>query len=235
MAIAKERDANTAFKEFLPRVRALIESYDGARVIELGGGRSPSFRLDQLPSSIISYTLNDISAEELALAPDGYAKAQFDVSGDVSQFAGQFDVVFSRTLIEHVRDGEAMHRNILSLLRPGGVAFHMAPTLFAPPFVINRLLPDKLSRKILYSFFPHKRSNEPKFPAYYSWCFGNRTKMERMFRRVGFREAEISTFYGHDYFDQIPIVRELDRAFSTLAARKDWSTYGSYAHLLVRK
>ncbi len=235
MPIAEHKQGIAAFKTYLPRLRELVRAFDSPRILELGGGRKPSFTLDGLPGNVKSYTVNDISAEELALTAPEYEKAQFDVTGDVGDFAGQFDVVFSRTLMEHVRDGEAMHRNVLKLLRPGGVAFHMGPTLYAAPFVINKLLPETLSRKVLLSFFPNRRTEYPKFPAYYSWCFGNRQKMEAMLRRAGYRDVEITNFYGHNYFDKIPVVRELEGAFSALAASKEWSTFGSFVHIVARK
>ena len=188
-----------------------------------------------MPHNVRSYTVNDISADELALTPPEYDKALFDVTGDIGEFAGQFDVVFSRTLMEHVRDGQAAHRNVLALLKPGGVAFHLAPTLYAAPFVLNRLLPEALSRAALHTFFPHRRSAKPKFPAYYSWCFGNRAKMSGMLRNIGYRDFEIINFYGHNYFKKIPVVRAVDRAFSSLAERKDWSSFGSFVHMIARK
>jgi SAM-dependent methyltransferase len=235
MTIAKERNFEAAFEGYLDLLNELVASYPQARIIELGGGRTPSFKLSELPDTIESYTVNDISAEELALAAPEYDKARFDVTGDVSQFAGQFDVVFSRTLIEHVKDGRKMHENILKLLRPGGVALHMAPTLYSPPFVLNKLIPEQLSREILFKFFPDRRTDEPKFPAHYSWCFGNRGKMERMLRAVGYSDVDIRTFYGHDYFRALPGLREVDNAFSALAAKNDWSSFGSYAHIVAYK
>jgi SAM-dependent methyltransferase len=235
MVIAHERQGATARSSYLPTLMRLISSYEAPRILELGGGRTPSFQPDELAPNIASYTVNDISAEELALTGPDYQTALFDVTGDVSRFAGQFDVVFSRTLIEHVRDGRKMHRNVLALLRPGGVAFHLAPTLYSPAFVINKLLPESVSRSVLTAFFPHRRSEKPKFPAFYDWCLGNRSKMERMLRDVGYGEVELRNFYGTNYFRKIPCLREIDDAFTRLAAARDWSTFGSFIHIIARK
>ena len=235
MRVPHERSGLAAKQNYLPRLQQLIASYEAPRILELGGGRNPSFRFDELPANIAAYTVNDISEEELGLIGPDYEKAQFDVTGDVTGFEGQYDIVFSRTLMEHVRDGVTMHRNVLSLLRPGGVAFHMGPTLYSPAFVINKLLPDTISRRILFAFFPARRTDRPKFPAYYSWCFGNGSRMRRMLRRVGYRAVEIDTFYGTNYFHKIPIVRDLDRAFQGLAAKRNWSTFGSYIQIVARK
>ncbi|QIG79554.1 class I SAM-dependent methyltransferase [Stakelama tenebrarum] len=231
MPIPYEQSYRAAFGEYAGTLRQLVSQYPDARVLELGGGRKPSFALNEMPDNIASYTVNDISADELAMAGEEYDKACFDVIGDVSGFEGQFDVIFSRTLIEHVRDGVMMHRNIHRLLKPGGVAFHMAPTLYSPPFVVNKLLPETLSEKILYALTPHRQQKKSKFPAYYSWCLGNRDKMTRMLTAAGFSKVNIRTFYGHGYFDKVPIARELDNAVSMLAAKRDWSPLGSYAHI----
>lgn len=235
MPIPDHLHGRSAKLGYLPKLRQLVASYEAPRILELGGGRNPSFSLDQLPSNIASYTVNDISADELALTGPEYEKALFDVAGDVSRFEGQFDIVFSRTLMEHVPDGQAMHRNVLSLLKPGGVAFHMGPTLYAPAFVLNKLLPEGISRSILFAFFPSRRSERPKFPAYYSWCFGNSSKMRQMLNRIGYRAIEVKTFYGTHYFKKVPIIREIDGAFQSLAARRNWSTFGSYIHIIAKK
>lgn len=233
MNIAAEKFFPAAFDEYLETLQGLVAKYPHAKILELGGGRQPSFALSQMPSNISSYTVNDIDPAELALTSDDYDKACFDVTGDVSEFAGQFDVVFSRTLIEHVKDGRKMHRNVLSLLKPGGVAFHMAPTLYAPPFVVNKLLPEQLSQQVLYALFPNRGEEKSKFPAYYSWCFGNRNKMKRMLDETGYSETHIRTFYGHGYFEKVPVIRAIDSAFSAMFAKNDWSTFGSYAHIIA--
>jgi len=216
MPAVKQHGGGPAFSSYLPRLGNLIQQYNSPRILELGGERKPSFTLAQLPHNVSSYTVNDISAEELTLTPSEYDKALFDVNGDVGEFAGQFEVVFSRTLMEHVRDGQAAHRNVVSLLKPGGVAFHMAPTLHAAPFVLNRLLRAAVSPTARHSLFPHQRSEKPKFPAYYSWCYGNREKMIGMLRKIGYQDFEIINFYGLNYFKKIPIVRSVDRAFRHL-------------------
>jgi SAM-dependent methyltransferase len=235
MVIAEERQGAKARSSYLPKLQQLVSRYPAPRILELGGGRTPSFRPDQLPLNVFSYTVNDISAEELALTGPEYEIALFDATGDVSQFAGRYDVIFSRTLIEHVRDGRKLHRNVLTLLKPGGTAFHLAPTLYSPAFVLNKLLPESLSRSVLHAFFPHRRSEKPKFPAYYDQCFGNRRGMEAMLRDVGYEEVELTTFYGTNYFKKVPGVREIDQAFTWLSAKLDWSTFGSFIHIVARK
>jgi SAM-dependent methyltransferase len=215
-------------------LRSLVEHYPDADILELGGGRRPSFPLADMPSNLKSYTVNDISEAELSLVPDGYDKACFDVAGDASGFEGRYDVVFSRFLAEHVKDGGAMHRNVHKVLKPGGVAFHLIPTLYALPFVINRMLPERIGQKVL-DVFSSRREISPKFPAYYSQCYGDTPAMRRLFNGIGYERVEIRNFYGHFYYEQIPGLRDLEKWFSGLAARHQWSAVSSYAYIFAFK
>ena len=221
--------------DYQDRLLGLIESYPRPDVLELGGGRRPSFALSDMPDNMESYTVNDISENELALLPPGYHKACFDVSGDASAFAGRYDVVFSRFLAEHVGDGPALHRNVWQVLKPGGVAFHLIPTLYASPFVVNRLLPEVATGKMLTKFFPSRKSKLPKFPAFYSMCYGDTERMRKAFVDIGYSKVEIREFYGHFYYDAIPGLRQLEGFVSALAAKNGWSWYASYAFITAYK
>jgi SAM-dependent methyltransferase len=215
-------------------LRSLVAQYPDAQILELGGGRWPSFPLSDLPPNLSSYTVNDISEQELALVPDGYEKACFDVCGDAAAFENHYDVVFSRFLAEHVPDGRAMHRNVHKVLKPGGVAFHLIPTLYAFPFVVNRLLPERIGQKVLDLFSP-RREISPKFPAFYSRCHGDTRAMRRMFKDIGYDRVEIRNFYGHFYYENIPGLKKLEKWFADLASRNQWSAVSSYAYIFAYK
>ncbi|MEO8456149.1 MAG: class I SAM-dependent methyltransferase [Sphingomicrobium sp.] len=222
-----------ALQEYEATLRSIVAEYPQADLLELGGGRWPAFRQSELPDSVRSYTVNDVSEEELSRLPEGYEKACFDVTGDASAFQGRYDFVFSRFLAEHVRSGRAMHRNVYEVLKPGGAAFHLIPTLYALPFVINRLLPERLGQMAL-SLSP-SRDISPKFPAFYSYCRSDTPLMRRMFKDIGYRRVEIRNFYGHSYYERIPGLRSLERWFSAIASQENWSWCSSYAYLIAYK
>lgn len=225
----------TAWRKQPELLLQLISAFERADILEYGGGRSPTFALSDLPETVGSYTVNDISASELEKAPPGYDTACFDVCGDTSQFAGRFDVIFSKMLAEHVPDGEAMHRNTLALLKPGGVAFHFMPKLYALPFVANYLLPERLSQTILYAAFPHRRSESPKFPAVYSWCHGHTGRLAERIKALGYSDVEITPFYGHGYYRRLPGIKQAEVSFRRLAMRADWSFWASYMYVIAHK
>ena len=234
MSIEPSKTWNTAMRGYAGELKQIVAAYPDASILELGAGRYPSFRISEMPETIGSYTVNDVSEYELSRLPKGYEKACFDVSGDAANFRDTYDIVFSRFLAEHVPDGVAMHRNVFGVLRKGGTAFHLIPTLYAFPFVINKLMPERLTTKLLSVLSP-RRAISPKFPAYYSACYGNPARMTRMFRRIGYREVEVRNFYGHFYYEKIPGLRQAHERFSALAAKRDWTFLSSYAYIRAVK
>ena len=231
MLIPVEHTTQHAWDTHTDRVKQLIASVPSADVIEIGAGRGPTFTRDSVPDSVSSYTINDIDQGELDLAPQGFLTECFDVCGDDIPDA-RYDVAFSKMLAEHVPDGPKFHSNILKLLKPGGVAFHFFPTLYSPPFVINKLLPNRLAWALLNTF-SSKRTQ--KFPAYYSMCHGASEKLTKQLQDIGYAEVRLETFYGHTYFRSIPIVRTIDDALTRFAYRRGIRLLGSYAFLTVKK
>ncbi|WP_195908508.1 bifunctional 2-polyprenyl-6-hydroxyphenol methylase/3-demethylubiquinol 3-O-methyltransferase UbiG [Novosphingobium sp. Gsoil 351] len=230
MAIDKAKAWDTSMLGYADELKRIVAAYQDARILELGAGRRASFTLDEMAGSVQSYTVNDIDEEELSLLPGGYDKACFDVCGDASNFADSYDVVFSRFLAEHVPDGETMHRNVFEVLRPGGTAFHLIPTLYAMPFLINKYMPERLTQAMLRLLSP-RRSINPKFPAPYSGCYANPSRMTKMLKGIGYREVEFRNFYGHFYYEKIPVLKQVHEKFSEIAADRDWHFVGTYAYI----
>lgn len=233
MAISEQKHYPYAVTHFTQQVRSLMDGREGARVLEIGGNQWPRFALSELPKSVASYTVNDIDGEALKRVAAGYRTACFDITGDVRAYEGQFDLIFSQFVAEHVRDGRKFHANVHRMLAPGGVALHLIPTLYSSPFLLNRLLPEQLTEPVLKFFFPHK-GEYPKFPAYYSYCRADK-KLGRTLDEIGFKRIDIRPFYGHAYYDKIPVVKQIENAIVSLCARNDWRFYASYAYLTVGK
>jgi 2-polyprenyl-3-methyl-5-hydroxy-6-metoxy-1,4-benzoquinol methylase len=234
--IPLDHTSQFAWANYKAEVARLIASKSRPDIIEIGAGRSPMFSEADLPENAGSYTIGDISRKELDLAPGSWNKSCFDICGDVSSISARFDVAFTRMLAEHVPDGYRFHSNVFSLLKPGGVAFHFMPTLYSPPFVINKLLPEAISRGILRAFFVNRNADEiPKFPARYSMCYGKSARLIRRYLSIGYADVDIRTFYGHGYFSKIPILREIDEALTNLSYKRGWTLLGSYTYVTLVK
>lgn len=228
-----------AWENYKRVVRELGRRIGARRLIEIGGGRDPLFDLAELTDLGAELTLNDIDPNELALLPKGYPTACFDIVGDLSSVGhlrNSFDLAFSRMVFEHVADGRRAWANLYDLLTPGGIALAFIPTLYAPPFVVNWLLPHKLGAAIVKTLRPERRGEEdPVFPPVYSWCLADERRMRAMLSPIGFREISVVPFYGHGYYKYVPIARDVHEWFAGVARRRDWRTIASFAYIVVRK
>jgi 2-polyprenyl-3-methyl-5-hydroxy-6-metoxy-1,4-benzoquinol methylase len=227
------------WKGYSPFVERLATHPRVKKVCDVGGGANPALSLDFIERNELDYVLLDISAEELAKAPDGYMKVQADIASPSFDVAGRnYDLVFSRMVAEHIRNGRYFHTNVWRLLAKEGLAFHAFPTLYAPPFVINRLLPRWLSKAMLLLLQPHRKQEgkRAKFPAYYSWCRGPTSRQIRRLKMLGYRVEEYVGFYGHrGYYHKIkPLVKVHDWISATLV-KHPLPLLTSYAYVLLSK
>lgn len=236
--VVQYHHAGVAWRNVKSEIERQIIASGAKKVVEVGGGANPLFDREFLDKHGISYTLLDISAAELAKAPDGYHKVQADICADKLSFGERFDFAFSRMLAEHVPDGEAFHRNTYRLLAPGGRAFHFFPTMWAPPFVVNRLLPERLAETLLHALQPgrERAGKLAKFPAYYRWCRGPSAAQLRRFEAIGYEVESYNGFYGHGpYYQKFPWLLRMHNAFSHWLVKHPWSFLTSFAQVLLRK
>ncbi|MGH8540329.1 MAG: class I SAM-dependent methyltransferase [Stenotrophobium sp.] len=225
-----------AWSGHLDTVRTLIRESGARSVLELGGGANPALPLDEVNQQGLDYTVLDISQVELDKAPAGYHKLQANLASPLTGLANQYDFVFSKMLAEHVSSGQVFHENVLRLLRPGGMAFHFFPTLYAPPFIANWLLPERLADWLLSLLSPRDRYQLGKFPAYYSWCRGPTQTHLRRLEAMGYEIHRYSGFFGHEpYYSRIPVVRTLHRLIVNFLLQHPTPWLTSFAYMVVRK
>jgi SAM-dependent methyltransferase len=220
-------------------ILAFAKEYGLTRLMEIGGGRRPLFTPEECTQFGFETTINDISPVELENMKVTFPTACFDVSGDISSpeiKKGHYDLIYSRMVFEHVKDVEQAWKNIYQLLSPGGVAIAFYPTLYALPFLVNKLIPESVSSKIVDALYGFRKGNgQLKFPAYYDHCYGDAKRVEPMLQKIGFSDMAVMPFYGHDYFKNLPVLREIDNAIHGLARRNNLASLSSYAYAVVRK
>jgi SAM-dependent methyltransferase len=183
-------------------------------------------------------TVNDILEDELARAPASFHKSCFDIASPLPEDValGAYDLIFSRMVFEHVRDGRQAWSNCLRLLAPGGVAFAFVPTLWSPPFVANRIIPEQISTQLLRKIDADRTQEKtPKFPAFYDLCRADEKVVGPVLRAIGFREVAVVPFFGTPYFPVVPIVKHVARAFDKLVDTFNVKAFASYAYIVARK
>jgi len=221
-----------------PAALALIQRFAGSDILEIGAGANPTLTLADVQQLGVRYTTNDIADAELARAGAGFQTLCHDFSQQppARAYQGAFDVVFSRMVNEHVRDGRQYYRNIASVLRPGGVTFHWFSTLFALPFLVNRLVPEALAERLLALAVPDAATRHRKFPAHYSWGRGPSRRMIQAFHALGFEVLEYHGYFGHQYYRTLsPWLQALEDRKARWLVRHPVPLLTSYAHLVMRR
>lgn len=227
-----------AWKGFDGYAKQLASRPGVRKVLDIGGGANPAFPLDWIREHGIEYVLLDVSEEELAKAPKGYEKVVADITDPRLELEGGYDLIVSRNVAEHVRSGLDFHINIGKLLRSGGTAFHFFPTLYAPPFVVNLLLPARISERILLLLQPgrEREGKHGKFTTYYSWCRGPLKSQIKKFRSVGFGIEEYIGFYGHGaYYGKVKPVQKLHERICSVLVRHPVPWLTSFAYVVLSR
>ena len=222
--------------EFL---RQNIEKYKPKTILEIGSGANPTLESCQLSEYGIEYTTNDIDPIELEKANECYETllCDFSASSLPNELHGKYDLIFSRMVNEHIKDGNAYYKNIHSALKPNGITIHCFSTLYATPFVVNRYTPDFFGDFLLKVFAPRNDPNHGKFKAYYSWSKGPTDKMYKNFSALGFSVEEYVGFYGHNYYKKrLPFLDALELAKSKFL-KDHWNNpyLTSYAYVILKK
>jgi SAM-dependent methyltransferase len=222
------------FTRFADTILSLCADFGLRDALEIGGGRSPLFDPAEFEAVGSTYHINDIEQGELDLAPDSIPVERricFDIAAPDLVPQRTYDLVYSKSVFEHVRGTAQAWVNTYRLLRPGGIALHFFPTLYCPPFVANRVLPESISRRILSSTpgFEYK-----KFPALYDGCRST-LRQQRRIEAVGFSEVSLRPFWGHAYFNRIPVLRSCEDWLTQQAAGRGVRSYSSYCYALARK
>jgi len=138
-------------------------------IYDVGGGATPYLdpeRKARLAARVIGL---DVSASELARAPDGAYDATESV--DIAAYSGRgdADLVICQSVLEHVHDVGGAFRSLASILRPGGRLLVFVPNRNALFARVNLMLPEALKRRILFALYPAKQET-CGFPVYYDRC-----------------------------------------------------------------
>lgn len=235
--------ATASSGDFEQVVQGVAFSKNSQSICEIGGGANPLLSLETLREHQSEYTILDISAEELAKAPDGYQKVvadiarPLDMSNPSAVTFNQFDVIFSQFLAEHVKDAAQFLDNCNRLLKIGGYCIHIFPTLYYPWFVLNAVAPDDLANRVLVRFQPHRElgGKHGKFPAYYRGCRGPIGSQLRLYANHGFAVEEFHSYYGSLYLSRVPKLMAVEERFARYLCERRISALTSYALVVLRK
>ncbi len=111
---------------------------------------------------------------------------------------GSIDLVTTRSVLEHLTDTDQFFRESFRVLSPGGYFIHIMPGRYSPFAVLNRLSPNRFTKRLLNLLYP-EIEGEWGFPAYYKNC--SYKTIQLALERSGFEVEQIHCrFYQATYY-----------------------------------
>ena len=221
--------------DFSETIKKIIKDENIEDICDIGGGANPFLENDFIKN--LNYSLLDISKEELDKAPINFNKIHQDAASKNFKFEKKFDLVFSKFFLEHIKNPNILHLNMHKALKDKGYAIHLFPTLFNIPFIINMILPEKISQIIVNIIRGNPLKNRSgKFPAYYKWCFGPTKKQIKRLEEIGYDLIEYKSYYGHpEYYKRLFPFNFLHDFFTKIIFKFKIPLLTSYAIIIMRK
>jgi len=205
--------SNAWTQEFVDR--ALRSGPATQRVLDVGGGRSPAFPPAARPAAW-HYVGLDVSRGELEGAPAG----SYDeiVVGDVGiripELVGNFDLIVSWQLFEHVKPLDRAMENLHAYLHPGGHLVAQLSGAFSFFGILGRVLPLEVTKRALARV--QQRPRETVFRTHYHRCWFS--ALRRM--TSTWAEVEIVPRWGGDaYLKFSPMLTALNERYERWADR----------------
>ena len=126
------RDESCYFEILRPEIERVLAEKKKIRVLELGAGRPNFPRYFSEFADQIEYHAQDVTSTNTEYLNSIADKVHIM---DVSEIEGQFDLVFSKFVLEHVVEPQKLLRSVESLLSAGGVHAIFCPRYDMPGYL----------------------------------------------------------------------------------------------------
>jgi SAM-dependent methyltransferase len=181
------------------KIGAMLLSHPNVRkVVDVGAGKKWNFPGHYKAWYGIELIGIDIDADEMMPNQLLDQKIVCDAVEEIPLPPNSVDLVMINSGIEHFANNEKFLQNAYSILRPGGYLLAQFPGRFSPFAIINRMLPQRISRKLLDKFTDSP--GELGFKAIYDRT--NYSSFKQIISNTGFKEAYyVPGFYSSYYFE----------------------------------
>ena len=154
-------------------------------VLEIGCGRRPGSGVEASVGGTRLFVGIDLCLEHLRHFLN--KSTCMPVFGDAQIIPfknSSFDLVFCRSVLEHIQYPESFVREIDRVLKPGGYFIFFTPNRWGYITIISRLLPDKLRANVVRMI--HTREEQDIFKAYY--LMNDKSQLRRLFKQTRLTE-----------------------------------------------
>jgi len=177
--------------QLLERINYFINNKnEHLHILEIGGISRPLLK----PSKDYNYLGLDIEYTEKC--EELYD--EFIIGSVEDPIEQKFDLIISKTLLEHVENNNKSYKQILKALNPEGETIHYFPSKNHPYSLLTRMVSHKWQRKLISLLRPQTVATTG-YKTYYHLC--SYAELHNYLHSLNFKKVEIKPFWGaSDYF-----------------------------------
>ena len=175
-------------------LKKLIDNYINDKlpknILEVGGANRPILKKSK------HYVLFGLDIDDNS---ENYKIYDFFLLQPIEKKLNQkFDMIISKTLLEHLPNNEKSLLTIYNGLNHDGVTMHYVPNKYHFYSVILRIIGPKLQKILIHHLRPEAET-VTGFPAFFDNCSPN--QMKKLLQNIGFKDIKIKTYFrATDYF-----------------------------------
>tara|TARA_B110000037_G_scaffold216570_1_gene275950 strand:- start:1320 stop:2051 length:732 start_codon:yes stop_codon:yes gene_type:complete len=145
----------------------------------------------------------------------------------------KFDLIISKTLLEHVPDNTKSLKVMYDALQSDGIMMHYIPCKYHFYSIILRIIGPQLQKTLINYIRPETKS-VTGYPVFFNQCSSH--AMENLCKNTGFRQIEIKSYYrATDYFSFFVPVFMIISIFENLFKYFDLKLFASGIILVAKK
>jgi SAM-dependent methyltransferase len=225
--------AGIFWSSYATKAAELAKNAEPPRIVDIGAGRTTPYAaaISSDSSKLIGV---DVLREDLEANEALAQRIVRDVLIDgIPQEAHDAGLITSRMVLEHIPDLDRFAREVHDALAPGGQTIHLFAARYSLFAVLNRLMPESISRRILFALRPES-VEVGGFPTFYHKTHA--TAAESVFRRAGLVNVETEVSYEvSQYFHFFFPLFVLARTWETMLHRLGLKDLGSFVLLVAKR
>lgn len=203
--------------EFEKILKNEIESRNHPKVLEVGGADRPFLAKNK------KYQLHGLDID-----PNGNNSEQYDcyeLQSIEYSLNETYDVIYSITLLEHVKNNKKAISVMSSALNADGVQVHYVPNKYHPYAILLRIIGNK-SQRYLIKLLKPEAILVSGYKAYFDKCSPQQMADELI--KNGQKILLIKAFYrANDYFNFFLPLYVLISGFENICRKYDWILFSS--------
>jgi SAM-dependent methyltransferase len=197
--------------------RELIGKYlqPGCKLLDAGCGRRMAFCSELSGvAQVVGIDLDSLDTQN--------ERSPFGVRGDLGGLpfpSNYFDVIISRSVVEHLENPNEVFREFSRVLRTGGIAVISTPNKYDYVSLIAAITPYRLHRMLVAKIF--HVSEDDVFPTLYR--SNTKSAIRRALNSAGFAERELETVSHYPaYLSFSPLLFRLGVLYEKLTSLKNF-------------